>query len=246
MAAKQNVKFALEFPQGIILVTDGGGAYFSPPRNTGAFQIYGEHKELFGKNALTVREDYTTRDPGYSVVYEFGDAGALTDARLVRGKDTFRGKLVDAVALADINAKISGGQITLYTTRDTQPPTVSRAARFADGRLLVMVDRDLYLGTPGNYEKMDAQVVLQGGSSLYYKTGDGKSIALPWGMGGPNGELPTFDGEPLNYVSNKSGEDPAKYGLTLPGRVAHLNPFSPQLSAQPAAKAAFKPGGQNL
>ena len=245
MAAKPTVKFALEFPQGLILMTDHG-TYFHPPKNTGAFQVYGEGKELFGKQAITVREDYTTRDPGYSIVHEFGENGALTDARLIRGKETFRGKLADASIVADLNAKIQSGAITTYTTRDTQAPMVSRAARFADGRMLLMVERDLYLGTPGNYEKLDAQVVLQGGSSLYFKTGDGKRIALPWGMGGPNGELPSFDSEPLNYVSSKSGEEPSKYGLTLPGRAEHLNPFSPQLSAKPAAKQAFKPGGQNL
>jgi len=243
MPAKQEIKFALNFPQGLILMTNAGGAYFMPHTGADAFQVYGEHKELFGKHAITIAQNYQTRDPGFSIVYEFGDNGALTDGRLVRQNETFRGTQVDAETVKKLNDAINQDKIKLYSTRDTQPPQVYNVARFADGRLLIQLhDWQLYIGKPGSFEKVDATGTIQGGGSKYYKHNKtGGTIALPYGLGGPNGEIPTFDGEEMNWIKIDS-HDPAKFGLVLPQGVKHLDPFSPEVTpVKPSAPKAATP-----
>ncbi len=234
------IKFALEFPQGSILMTATGGAYFNPSNSTDAFMVYGERKELFGKNAITVSQDRTTGAGGYSVVYEF----AANDYRLMKGNETVRGTLADDATVACLNQALAQNKIKLYTPQDTRPATVYNVARFADGRLLIQLANksELYLGKDGDFKKLDAIPTLQGGGSKYYKLTTGEQIALPYGYGGPNGEIPTFNGEELIWLNVKSGEDPAKFGLKIEAGVAPLDPFSPKQETQkprPTTKGDF-------
>lgn len=225
------IRFALDFPQGHILFIENSGAYFLPRHSMDAFQVWGERKELFGKHAISVREDRSAQTQAYNVVYEFSDSGALTDARLISKDQTVRGTLADQDTLNSLNGALAQKALTLYTQRDTEPDSVFNAARFADGRLLIqlMNRNELYIGTPGNFTKVDAQLYVQGGNSMYYRTPEGEQIDLPYGFGGPrHGEIPTFKGEPLIYIDTKDG-NPAQFGLDLARGVKHLNPFSPEL-----------------
>ena len=244
---KDDIKFALDFPQGHILFMSGGGAYFHPHKGADAFMVWGERKELFGKNAITVSKDRDTGAGGYSVVYEFAENGALSDARLVNGTQTLRGALADSKTLQGLNDALAQGEITLYNRRDTEPASVFNAARFPDGRLLIQLanKNELYLGKPGSYEKLDATLQVQGGCSMYYKTAKGDSIALPYGMGGPGyDDIPKFNEEELTYVNVRPGQPPDKFGLDLSSGIRHLDPFSPEVAAprpvstpKPAPKA---------
>jgi hypothetical protein len=240
MAQQNEIKFALEFPQGRILCTQNQGMYFLPWQSAEAFMVWGEHKELFGKHAVSMRQDNQTTKIPYSVVYEFSDAGALTDARLVTQKETIRGSLVDAATVQSLNAALANDTIKLYSTRDMQPDSVYNVAKFDDGRLLIQLSgkNELYLGKPDTgYEKLDAHLYMQGGCSMYYKmTATGETIELPWGLGGPRrGEDPKFKGEKLAWVENNS-HDPAAFGLDLFKGIVALNPFSEGLPAKPQAK----------
>lgn len=226
------VQFVLAFPQGHILFLQNGGAYFMPVDADAAFQIYGEHKELFGKKAITVSRSRDNTD-AYSVVHEFGANGALTDARLVKGNETWRGTLADQQFVDVINASLAQGVMTLYSTHDTRPVTIYNVARFDDGRMLVQLSgkNELYIGTPGNFEKVDAFLYVQGGCSMYYKMPSGNTIELPWGMGGPNHENPKYAGQELMWdLRIKTGADPASIGLELAAGVKHLSPFSAEIS----------------
>ncbi len=232
MTDKTNeIKFALEFPQGLILFVDSA-AYFQPHKSTDAFSVSGERKELFGKNAINVAQNKDTGADAYSVVYEFAANGALADARLVAKTETVNGKLADEKTVLGLNEALAQNKITLHKYK--APDSIFNAAQFLDGRLLIQLfnENQLYLGTPGNYTKLDAELKVQGGNSMYYKTATGESIDLPYGYGGPGpGNVPKFDGEELSYLDVGAGSDPAKLGLDLSPGIAHLNPFSPQLTA---------------
>lgn len=246
--SRDHIKFALTFPQGLILfmgreeaVLPGnvGNVYFQPRASTEAFIVYGERKELFGKHAITVSQDRNTGGGGYSVVYEFSDGKALSDARLVKGDQTVRGTLMDPAAVRDLNDVIASGGMTFYSDYDTRPDTIFNMARFEDGRLLIQLSNknELYMGTPGNFEKVDAKPEVQGGNSMYYKLTSGGTVELPYGFGSPrHGENPKFDGEELTYIT-AFDRDPATYRLNLPSRPTHLDPFSPQLSTPAPVKA---------
>lgn len=237
------IQFALDFPQGHILFAEGGGSYFLPRDSMDAFQIWGERKELFGKNAISVAADRAAGTPAFSVVYEFSENGALTDARLVSGSATLRGRLADAETLNNLNGALAQNALNLWSRRDTQPERVYNAARFADGRLLIQMSSSsaLYIGTPGQYEKVDAQLTIQGGGSKYYRTPDGGQINLPYGYGGPNGEIPTFKGEPMNYIPVNDNGNPAQFGLELAEGLKHLTPFCPEVQTPAQDK---KPQGR--
>lgn len=242
MAAAPEINFALEFPQGHILFmkptqSSGGGTYFVPNDSEAGFALWGENKELFGKKAINVAKSDTVQTP-YSLVYEFAEDGALTDARLVTQGQTLRGKLADEMTVQTLNAALAQDQLKLYGYRDLEPVTVYNVAQFPDGKLLLQISNkhELYLGTPGNFEKLDAHLVAQGGCSMYYKLATGESIELPWGLGGMrHGEPPVFAGEELTYLNVPPGSDPAKFGLTFPAKATPLNPFSPGIA--PAATA---------
>ncbi len=236
------VKFAIDFPQGHVLFMENQGAYFLPHHGLDAFQIYGERKELFGKNAITVRANQTTGDAEYNVVHEFAGDGSLSDARLVTRGQTIHGKLADAETVNNLNGAFAQGGITLRNTQDTQPDTIFNAARFSDGRLLLQLHNrnELYIGTPGPFEKVDAQLYVQGGNSMYYRTPDGQQIDLPYGYGGPNHETPSFKGEYIAYIKVEKNGDPAQFGLTIDrGIPKHLSPVSPEV--QPEAPKAPAP-----
>lgn len=247
MAQNNDIKFALEFPQGRILCMkpdsfsrdDLGGVYFLPYESTEAFMVWGERKELFGKHAISVAKSDSVETP-YSVVYEFSETGALIDARLVSKAETARGTLADEKTVQSLAAAIGAGTVTLVSPRDTEPAKIFNVAQFPDGRLLVqlMNKNELYLGKPGSYEKLDARLAAQGGCSMYYKAASGETIQLPWGYGGPNHETPTFGEQELVYnLKYKTGSDPATAGLDLSGGIVALNPFSPGLPAKPQAPA---------
>lgn len=241
----ERIKFAIDFPQGHILFTDKQGMYFLPHHGLDAFQIYGERKELFGKHAATVRTNKSTGDAEYSVVHEFaGDGSSLSDARIITRGQTTHGKLADAETVNSLNGALAQNAITLRSTRDTEPDTIFNAARFSDGRLLLqlMNRNELYIGTPGNFEKVDAQLYVQGGNSMYYRTPAGEQIDLPYGYGGPNNETPSFKGEYIAYIK-LNGNDPAQFGLTIDrGIPKHLSPVSPEVQPEtPKAPAANMP-----
>lgn len=242
----KEIKFAIEFPQGHVLFmkdtnaysnsTGIGGIYFRAHDSAHAFLVYGERKELFGKNAVTVGADRDTGATGYSVVHEFNAAGQLVDARLVSKEETLTGKLVDDAALAAMNAELAADKIRFLSQRDTELARVFNVASFPDGRLLVQLfnRNELYLGTPGNYEKLDAQLQAQGGNSMYYKLASGESIELPYSFGGPGrNDVPKFGDQELKYLDVKSGDKPEKYGLTIKPGVTPLTPFSPGLARKP-------------
>lgn len=239
------VKFALDFPQGHVLFTETQGAYFLPHHGLDGFQIYGERKELFGKNAITVRANPSTGDGEYSVVHEFTPSGQLSDARLVTRGQTFHGTLADAETVNNLNGALAQKAITLHNQQDTQPDRIFNAACFSDGRLLLQLHNrsELYIGTPGNFEKVDAQLVVQGGNSMYYRTPAGEDISLPYGYGGPNHETPSFKGEYIAYIKVSGDGDPAQFGLTIDrGIPKHLSPVSPEVQPVATAKPPAGPG----
>src|SRR5690606_19161680 len=118
----------------------------------------------------------------YSVVYEFSN-GALSDARLVKGDQTIGGRLVAAAEQEKLNEAVQQGAITLRRPEATEAPKVHNVACFEDGRYLVQLlnKAELYLGTPGNYAKLDATLTVQGGGSRFYTLPDGEEINLPYG-----------------------------------------------------------------
>lgn len=236
----QRAKSAIEFPQGYILIMENQTAYFMPRIGTDAYVIWGEHKELFGKHAITVPKNRETGAGGYSVVYEFDDNGGLSDARLVNDTQIIRGKAVDAAEIEKTNHALGQGKVTLNGKPDENRNFVFNVAQFSDGRLLIqMMTNDLYLGTPGNYKKLDAHVICQGGNSMWYKMATGESIDLPYGYGGPKkGEVPMYNGEELTYKEVKTHK-PEEFGLVVSAGKPHLDPFSPQLTG--ASKAVFQP-----
>ncbi|MDE2337330.1 MAG: hypothetical protein KGL10_08455 [Alphaproteobacteria bacterium] len=256
-ANSQKIKYVFNFPQGLVLLMDGGGSpdsvggiYFKPHQGNDAFMVYGERKELFGKHAVTVAKNRDTGAGGYSLVYEFFWNNAPADIRLVKDKTTVTGVAVEQDAVRRMSDDIAAGKTVLHDVRDMQPDRVFNVARFADGRLLIQLlnRNELYLGTPGNYEKVDAKCVLQGGCSMYYQTPAGERIDLPYGMGGPlQNDSPKFKGEKLEYIDVKSDGNPAEFGLELASKIVPLDPFSPQLEEKkspPSAKNAFpKPPG---
>lgn len=238
MTAAAPVKFALSFPQGDMLFMTNGGIYFQPEGAGDAFMVWGERKELFGKNAVMVSKNRETGGGDYSLVYEFAESGALSDARLVTKTETFRGTLADGAKLAAVNDAIAAGSFRLYSTRDTALAKIFNVAAFPDGRLLIQMfnENTLYLGKPGAYEKLDAQLQAQGGNSMYYKTAAGDSIELPYSFGGPGrNDVPKFNEEVLTYLNVEGRQDPEKFGLDLSGGIRHLDPFTPAKPAAPKA-----------
>lgn len=233
-------KFALEFPQGHVFYADSG-IYYRPNGGDIGYMVYGERKELFGKQAVIVAANRENGSGDYAVVHEFRN-GALIDARLVKRDTTVEGKLADEQTLANLNADLASGALALRRPQDMRPPSVFNVAQFPDGRLLLQMDKDeLYLGTPGNFQKLDARKTVQGGNSMYYQMADGTPIALPYGMGGPrHGEPPMFGKQELVYLQT-TDRNPATFGLTFPPAPPFLDPFSTPAAAAPAANAAFKP-----
>ncbi len=253
---QKEVKFAFNFPQGMVFFLkdehsgEAGKAYFKPHQSVDAFEISGERKELFGKHALTVEKNKETGAGGYSVVYEFFWTGAAPDIRLVNDKKTVTGVLLVSDAAARMSDDIAAGKIILRDAEDMKPERIFNAAVFADGRILIQLfdKRELYLGTPGNYKKLDAKLLAQGGCSMYYKTRGGVEISLPYSYGGPGTkDIPVAGGEILKYLNVAPGTDPAELGLVLPPRVKAPDPFSPELEKSnppPARKNGFpKPPG---
>ncbi|HYD17176.1 MAG TPA: hypothetical protein VEF76_01690 [Patescibacteria group bacterium] len=240
MSAPQ-AKFALEFPQGYILYADNG-VFYQPYNSTIGYMVYGDRKELYGKNAIVVSANRETGGGDYAVVHEFKN-GALADARLIQRNTTLEGKLADAATLEQINADLAAGTLTLRRPQDGRPPSLYNVAQFPDGRLLLQVhgaDRELYLGRPGNFEKLDAVNTVQGGGSMYYKMSDGTQIALPYGLGGPGyNDVPKFGDQELVYLHTRPGDDLAKFGLHFPPAPPYLDPFSPGQLPEP--KPGFKP-----
>jgi hypothetical protein len=251
MTAKNDIKFVLEFPQGRMLFLKtgagndsdpaaAGGVYFLPPGGADAFMVYGDRKELFGKNAITVSRGPNVQVP-YSLVYEFSAAGALLDGRLVSADLTTPGKLLGADVVQQLNHDLAEGAITLRSPQDTLPVQVHRAAQFPDGRLLLQLSKDqLYLGKPGNYQKLDAELTLIGGSSKYYRLADGGNIGLPGRTTLDEG--PTFKGERLVYLDIRGAEDPARFGLSLPAGLKAQSPFSEPPSDSEPSKPAPRRG----
>lgn len=235
------IKFALAFPQGHILFMAAGGIYFLPNDGDRAYMVYGERKELFGKNAVSVQGNRQTSEEGYSVVYEFAEDGTLYDARLVTRQQTMRGSLAAQNVVDTISAGIGQGAIMLLTPDQTRPESISNVARFDDGRLLVQVskERALYIGTPGNYEKVDARLHAQGGSTMIYRLGTGGTVYLPWSFGGPpHGEKPKFEETELSYLHNPTAES---IGFTLDQGIAPLTPFSAEVLKNAASRGPKPP-----
>jgi hypothetical protein len=204
--------------------------------------LWGERKELFGKNAVTIKEDKKAGNGGYSVVYEFGENGSLKDARLVKGEETVYGRHVDEQTFKKLSDALAQDKINLHNVQDTQLSTVFNAASFADGRVLIQLlnKNELYLGTAGNFKKLDATLQVQGGNSMYYKTAAGDNIALPYSYGGPGpNDVPSFNDEELEYLPIQSGSDPKALGLEIPEGTKVLDPFSPEVLAK--AKPLSKP-----
>jgi hypothetical protein len=241
MANKDTIKFGLEFPQGQILFTSSNGTYFLPHQGVEGFMIWGDRKELFGKNALSITRGEDVPTP-YTLVHEFNEAGALTDARLIADNQTTHGALMDSATVQALNAAITNDTVQLFGYQDLQKPRVFNAARFPDGRLLIQMHNknELWLGTPeAGYEKVDAQLYVQGGNSMYYKTPEGEKIDLPYSFGGPrHGEPPMYKGIELTYIDVKRDGDPAQFGLSFTGGHTPVNPFTPGLPQKAAAPKA--------
>lgn len=239
------ITFALEFPQGTIFFMEEKGhakyntlhlgrVYFKPAGGNDAFIVPGERRELFGKCAITIRDNTKTGEAGYSIVWEFAADGALADARLVNKNRTVRGGLAAAAAVAQLDADIAAGALALREKENADE--VFNVARFPDGRLLIQLSNknELYLGTPGHYTRLDASPVASLGNYRIYETAEGTVIRLPHylrvspSLGqatGPKDE-PSFGGQKLEYLDVEPGADPKAFGLVLK-KAEHLNPFSP-------------------
>lgn len=241
------VKFALQFPQGVVIFMQGspaalhgiGNIYFLPEGAKDAFMVEGQCQSFAGKYTVSVAKDKDAGAPAYHLVHEFADDGRLIDARAICGGKTLSGVLAGAARVREIAESLRMGQLRLHSVDDTRPLRVFNMARFADGRMLIQLfmRHELYIGTPGNFEKLDAKLVGASGNNRSYRLSAGGSVELPWGAVGPSLELPSFNGEKLQYMNFYIGENPAKFGLEV-DMPKPLNPFSPELAKTACAAPA--------
>ncbi len=247
MTANKKIDFVLQFPEGNFLIA-GGTPYFMPEGGDKAYLGWGEKKELLGKfhHKLETRsEDFKK----YDLTYEIED-GDLIAARLITPFNRSAGKLADDAAVAKLNDDLENGHLELKGR--ARPPHITRAAKFGDGRLLLLIDglekesrHTLLIGTPGNYEQIGLGSGVQGGNSFYYKTEDGTDLALPYGYGGPkHDEAPQYGNEYLAYIPVENAQDLAAFGVDFTAPDPHLDPFckemdgrKPPVAPKPAPKS---------
>lgn len=240
MPANQKIDFVLQFPEGNFLIA-GGTPYFLPEGSDKAYLGWGEKKELLGKfhHKLDTRaEDFKK----YDLTYEVED-GALIAARLITPFNRSAGKLADEATVQKLNDDLENGRLELKGR--TNPPHITRAAKFGDGRLLLLIDgldkkerHTLLIGTPGNYEQVKLGSGVQGGNSFYYKTEDGVNLALPYGYGGPkHDEPPQYGDEYLAYIPVENAQDLAAFGINITPPAPHLDPFCKEMKQQKTAPA---------
>ncbi len=243
-----SINNVLEFPEGKFLLL-GQGLYFLPHGHDKAYSCWGEQKELLGKIARTLETravDFKT----YSVTYEFED-GQLLSARLISPRGRSVGVLADESLKKDLNDQLAAGLLTLVAKKN--PPSIIRAARFADGRFLLLTEnmdpasrdlgRMLLCGTHGNFQRIDNGSYIQGGNSFYFTATDGTRIGLPYGYGAPNhNEPPTYGDQELTYIKIKDPLDFTAFGISVPTQAPHLDPFCPELNPSRAPKAPSPKG----
>jgi hypothetical protein len=235
MPTNKVIDYVLKFPEGDFLIA-GGAPYFMPEGSDKAYLGWGEKKELLGKfhhKIETRSEDFKK----YDLTYEVED-GELIAARLITPFNRSAGKLADAATVAKLNDDLENGRLELQGRAN--PPHITRAAKFGDGRLLLLIDgldkkerHTLLIGTPGNYEQIGLGSGVQGGNSFYYKTADGKDLALPYGYGGPkHDEAPQYGDEYLAYIPVDNAQDLAAFGVNITPPAPHLDPFCKEVADQ--------------
>jgi hypothetical protein len=230
------ITYALIFPEGLFLIARGAPYYMPGLQHDKAYGSYGERKELFGK----VHHQMLSRAPEfkkYDLTYEIEDSH-LISARLHSRFGRSAGRLVPDSTVKMLNDRLAAGQLTLENYRN--PPYVTRAAEFADGRQLLVVEgldngRELFIGKPGAFEPVSIKTGIQGGNHLIYTTTDGVQIDLPGGFGDMSREKPTVGNELLRYIKVADAYDLAGMGLVVPQKAPHLDPFCPEVR-QPAPK----------
>ena len=240
MSSDQDIRIALEFPEGIFIFPDRGGIYFMPDVDSDkAYLGWGEKKDLHGKIAhnLPTRSD---KFKNYDVTYEIED-GSLLAARLITPFSRSAGKLLDEEDVKTIGARLKDGSLTLV--RISEAPKVIRAARAGDGTTVVLVqsykgpegslERTLYGGTADDLKPL-SNCYSQGGNSFYFNLPDGTEVALPYGFGAPTpNEPPTFGGKLMAYLDIEDDKDPAAFGIKMDVPEPHLDPFCPELYRHP-------------
>lgn len=232
------LKFALQFPQGAMLFFQGGqhalngvgDVYFLPRGGTDAFMLDGMQSSCAGETTLAVFKDKDLGIPPYDVVYRLDENGRPAAAQLRHDGRSTDGACMPDDDFGALQAAVSDGKIRLHDLAAQQPPRVFNIARFADGRLLVQLlfRAELYLGTPGNFQKLDVKLAGRQGNSRIYELPDGERIDLPWTAAGPGLEPPVFKGVTLQYLNFYTGDAPAKYGLDI-YCVRPVCPFSPEI-----------------
>ncbi|TVQ84158.1 MAG: hypothetical protein EA357_03605 [Micavibrio sp.] len=238
MSADKKIDFVLQFPEGNFLIA-GGTPYFHPEGSDKAYLGWGEKKELLGKfhHKIETRAEEFKK---YDLTYEVED-GELIAARLITPFNRSAGKLADEATVAKLNDDLENGRLELKGR--ARPPHITRAAKFGDGRLLLLVDglktesrHTLLVGTPGNYEEIGLKNGIQGGSSFYYKTENDTDLALPYG----NGETPQYGNEYLAYIPVDNAQDLAAFGVDFTAPDPHLDPFCKEMENRKPASAPGK------
>jgi len=247
MSTNKKIDYVLQFPEGNFLIA-GGAPYFMPEGSDKAYLGWGAKKELMGKVHHNI-ETTSDKFKKYDLTYEIED-GALIAARLITPFNRSAGKLADDATLQKLNDDLQNDRLELRGRPN--PPHITRAAKFGDGRLLLLVEgleentrHTLLIGQPGNYEQIKLTNGVQGGNSFYYKTEDGIDLALPYGFGGPQeGETPQYGDEYLGYLPLKDPHDFDSFGIDIAAADPHLDPFSKELEKpqQQAPSRASKPG----
>jgi hypothetical protein len=255
---KSQITMALLFEEGTFIQCDYGSLYFIPPNGSDkAYQCWGNRNELMGKHHYnfdtqsTDTEKFGPDTPRnmqkkYDLTYEIED-GELISARLITKTTKSKGQLADETLIAVLNDDLENSRLTLKNKEN--PPSISRAAKFSDGTLLILASgleeenrHTLLKGTPGNFEKIEITNGVQGGASFYYKTLDGKKVEFPSGLMGPGrDDRPVFDDRVLEYITDFDHHDFAAFGIKVDEPEPHLDPFfNPTKKAPASPKAAFK------
>lgn len=251
--SERKISHALDFPEGRFIFIgqrfNGGNIpYFMRPGDNKAYLCYGDRKELLGKHAHTVKTTSNSTEKDYTLTYELED-DALIAARLITEDSRSTGNLTDSKIVADLNQKLEDGSFDLMGRPNKA--NIMRVLDIGNDQTIVVVENfhpekrfTVFIGTPGNYQRLDVGGYVQGGNSFFIDDiGNGKNLELPWSVCGPNPrEFPVYGGEPVKYLYPDTIHDMAydfeKFGLKAP-EVTHISPFTP--TKKPPSAAAAKP-----
>ncbi len=240
-AATTNLSIALDFNGQTIFKTQNNLHYYLAADGVNAYEMYGDNKELLGKIALTItpRKDLIGNDVAYTLTYEFEGADFIS-ARLIEGTRRIAGTAFDEKTKAQLQDKITQGQITLHKTPNlVRPPYISRAAKNRDNYWLLLVDNlpdangvikrhGLFVVKDGVTKELTITQAIQGGSTFHFRTAEGIDVDMPYSLGGPSrGQCATANDVAFAYVDESHKLNMADFGIKVPELTppAHYTPF---------------------